>query len=89
MYFSGLFNCMCSKKKNLLSFLIAAEIMLLGLDLGFIGVSLLNNHPLGIIYSILILILAVGESAVGLSLCVVGLKLDDNVSFSQFTKLKY
>lgn len=80
---------MCSIKKNLLSFLIAAEIMFLGLDLGFIGVSLLNNHPLGIIYSIMVLILAVGESAVGLSLCIVGLKLDDNIAFSQFTKLKY
>lgn len=89
LYFSGLFNCMYSIKKNLLSFLIAAEVMFLGLDLGFIGVSVINNHPLGIIYSLLILVLAVGESAVGLSLCVVGLKLDDNVAFSQFSKLKY
>jgi NADH:ubiquinone oxidoreductase subunit K len=80
---------MYSTKKNLLSFLIAAEIMFLGLDLGFIGVSLINNHPLGIIYSLIILILAVGESAVGLSLCVIGLKIDDNISFSQFNKLKY
>jgi NADH:ubiquinone oxidoreductase subunit K len=80
---------MYSTKKNLLSFLIAAEIMFLGLDLGFIGASLINNHSLGIIYSFIVLILAVGESAVGLSLAIIGLKLDDNIAFLQFNKLKY
>jgi NADH:ubiquinone oxidoreductase subunit K len=88
LYFSGLVNCIYSYNKNLLTFLIAAEVMFLGLDLGFIGVSLLFANPVGIIYGLIILSLTVGESAIGLSLCVVALKLEGNISFASYKKLK-
>lgn len=68
--------------------MIAAEVMFLGLDLGYLGVSLLICHPLGIIYSFFILVLTVGESAVGLGLSSLALKLEGNINFRSFTRLK-
>ena len=88
LYFAGLFNCIYCYNKNLLTFLISAEIMFLGLDLGFVGVCLLLANPSGIIYALLLLSITVGETAVGLSLCIVSLKLENNITFSSFKKLK-
>lgn len=88
LYFYGLLNCIFSYNKNLITFLISSEIMFLGLDLGFIGVSLMFNHPAGIIYSFLILMLTVGESAVGLGLCISCLKLKENINFTDINTLK-
>ena len=89
LYFSGLFNCIYCYNKNLLTFLISAEIMFLGLDLGFVGICLLIANPLGVIYAVMLLAVTVGESAVGLSLCIVSLKLEKNITFSSFRNLKF
>jgi len=75
--------------KNLLSFLIASEFMFLGLDLFFIGSSLLFNKPESIIFAVCILMLTVGESVIGLSLCIFSLKLKNSVSICQFSNFKY
>lgn len=88
LYFSGLFNCIYCYNKNLLTFLISAEIMFLGLDLGFVGLSLLLANFSGVIYALMLLAVTVGESAIGLSLCVISLKLENNISFNSFKKLK-
>jgi len=89
LYFSGLFNCILLNNKNLLSFLIASEFMFLGIDFLFIGSSFLLNNPNSLIYSVLFLMITVGESVVGLGLCVLALKLEDSINFSDFSKLKY
>jgi NADH:ubiquinone oxidoreductase subunit K len=62
--------------------------MFLGLDLGFVGLSLLLANFSGVIYALMLLAVTVGESAIGLSLCVISLKLENNISFNSFKKLK-
>jgi NADH:ubiquinone oxidoreductase subunit K len=89
LYFSGLLNCIYLNNKNLLSFLVASEFMLLGLDLLFIGASLILNKNEAILFAVLILMLAVGESIIGLSLCVFSLKLKHSIYFFEFSSLKY
>jgi NADH:ubiquinone oxidoreductase subunit K len=89
LYFSGLFNCIFINNKNLLTFLISSEVMFLGLDLLFIGTSLLLNNYDGIIYGFLLLMLTVGESVIGLGLCVVSLKLENNINIINYSNLKF
>jgi len=56
---------------NLILFITAMEIFLLAINLSYIEFSLLLNEPLGLTFSIIILILAAIETCLGLSLLVV------------------
>lgn len=89
LYFSGLLNCIIINNKNILTFLIASEIMFLGLDLLFIGTGLLMNSFNGIIFGFILLMLTVGESVIGLGLCIVALKLETTINFIDFSNLKF
>jgi len=89
LYFSGLLNCLFLNNKNLLTFLISSEIMFLGLDLLFIGTGLLFNNFYGIIYGFLILMLTVGESIIGLGLCIVLLRLENSINLLNYSHLKF
>lgn len=89
LYFSGLINCLFINNKNLLTFLISTEIMFLGIDLLFIGTSLTLNNYSGVIFAFLILMLTVGESVVGLGLCVLSLKLNNSISCINYSNLKH
>jgi NADH:ubiquinone oxidoreductase subunit K len=75
-------------RKNIISFLVASEIMFLGIDVFFIISSLIFNIANGLIFGILILMLSVGESALGLGLCITSLKLTKNIGFYDYTALK-
>lgn len=75
--------------KNILKFLIASEFMFLGIDTLFIGSALILNEKFSLLYAILILMLTVGESAVGLGLCVLSLKLKTSIQFINYSSLKY
>ena len=63
--------------------------MFLGIDTLFIGLALILNEKISLIYAILTLMLTVGESAVGLGLCVLSLKLKTSIQFINYTNLKY
>jgi NADH:ubiquinone oxidoreductase subunit K len=89
LYFSGLIHCIYLNNKNLLTFLIASEFMFLGVDLLFIGASLIFNKNEAILFAVIILMLTVGESIIGLSLCVFSLKLKHSIYFFEFSSLKY
>lgn len=89
LYFTGLINCIFLTNKNLLNFLIASEFMFLGIDSLYIGSALLLNDKSSLLYAVLILMLTVGESAVGLGLCVLSLKLKNSIRFIEFSNLKY
>jgi NADH:ubiquinone oxidoreductase subunit K len=89
LYFSGLLNCIIINNKNMLTFLISSEIMFLGLDLFFIGTGLLMNSFSGIIFGFILLMLTVGESVIGLGLCIVALKLENTINFIDFSNLKF
>ena len=88
IFIVGIYNCLFLSKKNILSFLVASEVMFLGIDILFVLSSLIFNAANGIIFGVLILMLSVGESAVGLGLCVNSLKLTKNINFYDFTYLK-
>lgn len=81
LYITGLLNIIKLSKKNILSVLIASEIMFLGVDTFLIISAIIFNHTAGIVQSVFILMLTVGESAVGLSLCILSLKLNKNLNF--------
>jgi NADH:ubiquinone oxidoreductase subunit K len=89
LYFSGLFNCFLVNNKNILTFLISSELMFLGINLLFIGTSLLFNDFKGIIFAFSVLILSVGDSVIGLGLCIVCLKLEKSIRFIDYSNLKY
>jgi NADH-quinone oxidoreductase subunit K len=88
LYLVGFYNCLFMSKKNIISFLVASEVMFLGIDILFILSSLLFNIANGLIFGVLILMLSVGESALGLGLCVTSLKLNKNISFYDYARLK-
>jgi NADH:ubiquinone oxidoreductase subunit K len=88
LYLVGFYNCLFMSKKNIISFLVASEVMFLGIDILFILSSLLFNIANGLIFGVLILMLSVGESALGLGLCVTSLKLNKNISFYDYSRLK-
>jgi NADH:ubiquinone oxidoreductase subunit K len=77
-----------SKIKNILSFLVASEFMFLGVELMYVVISLILNTSAGFVFSVIILMLSVGETAVGLGLCITALKLNKNINFDDFTNLK-
>lgn len=88
IYLVGFYNCLFMSKKNIISFLVASEVMFLGIDIMFILSSLLFNIANGLIFGVLILMLSVGESALGLGLCVTSLKLNKNIGFYDYSRLK-
>jgi NADH-quinone oxidoreductase subunit K len=88
IYILGAYNCLFLSKKNILSFLVASEVMFLGIDILFIIASLIFNIANGIVFAVLVLMLSVGESAVGLGLCINSLKLTKNINFYDYTSLK-
>jgi NADH:ubiquinone oxidoreductase subunit K len=89
VYLIGIYNCIFTSKNNdILSFLVASELMFLGIDFSFVLAGLLFNNAGGIIISVLLLMLSVGESAVGLGLCVTSLKLKKKISFYDYTTLQ-
>jgi len=85
LYLVGVYNCIFTNRhKNILSFLIASELMFLGIDIEFVLASLFLNNAGGIIFGVLILMISVGESAIGLGLCVISLKLKKNINFYDY-----
>jgi len=88
LYIIGFYNSLFMSKKNIISFLVASEIMFLGLDMMFIISSLILNIANGLIFGILILMLSVGESALGLGLCITSLKVIKTINYDDYTNLK-
>jgi NADH:ubiquinone oxidoreductase subunit K len=88
-FFSGLVNASLNSSKNLLSFLICIEIAVLGISLLFIIFGLAINLPDGLVYSFLLLLMSVGESAIGLSLCILNIKNTKTIEIEDWTFLKF
>ena len=67
LFFLGLFGILILSK-NLLYLLIASELLLLGVSVIFISFGVYSGNPEGFIMALLLLGIAAGEAAVGLSL---------------------
>lgn len=85
----GFVNVALSKTKNLLVVLMSIEIMLFGVGFGFVAHSVASCDFKGQVYALLLLMLAAGESALGLGLIVASYRVKGNISVSGFNGLKF
>jgi NADH-quinone oxidoreductase subunit K len=84
----GFVNVALSKTKNLLVVLMGIEIMLFGVGFGFVAHSVASSDFKGQVYALLLLMLAAGESALGLGLIVASYRVKGNIDVSGFNGLK-
>jgi len=85
----GFVNAAVSKTKNLLVVLMSIEIMLFGVGFGFIAHSVAAHDFKGQVYALLLLMLAAGESALGLGLIVASYRVKGNIDVPGFNGLKF
>jgi len=78
---SGTFN-------NLLFTMICIELMYLGLVSSFILQSAIHQTTVGVIYGLLLLILAACESAVGLGILIVLYRFGETIRFDAYQELR-
>lgn len=74
--------------RSVLRILISLEVMLLGINLLFIIFSIYLDDLVGQIFSLIILTVAAGESALGLAILVVHYKLAGTTSLDYVSNLK-
>ena len=75
-------------RKNFLIILMSIEVMLLSINLNFIIFSLMLDDLLGQIFSLFVLTVAAGESAVGLALLVIYYRIKGIISIDYISNLK-
>jgi NADH-quinone oxidoreductase subunit K len=72
---------MALNKKNVITIIMAIEILLLGANLNFIVFSVFIDDLKGQIFSLLILTVAASESAIGLAILVLFYKKHQTIDF--------
>ena len=87
IFLIGLFRTLLNSN-SLLNVLFSIEIMLLGLTLTFTIIAKFTGSPIGYIYASLILALAAAESVIGLGLLIISYRLENNITFQAFNRLK-
>jgi NADH-quinone oxidoreductase subunit K len=75
-------------RDNILRLVISLELMLLGVNSGFIFASLLYTHLLSQFFVILILSVAAAEAAIALGLLIVAYKRTGSIQFDTFSTLR-
>lgn len=86
-FFIGFFGILYTKK-NIITFLISIEIMLIGLNLALISFSIFLDDSLGLIFSLLILTIAAAESAIGLAILVMCYHTHNEIILENFSLLR-
>ena len=74
--------------KNFLVTMMCIELTYLGMSLTFIINSLYFFDPVGQLYSLILIILAAGEAAVGLGLLIVIFRIERRIDFVTFRALR-
>jgi NADH-quinone oxidoreductase subunit K len=75
-------------RKNVLIVLMCIEIMLLSVNLNFLVGSIHMNDFVGQIFSLFILTVAAGESAIGLAILILYNRIRSRILISEITTLK-
>lgn len=75
-------------RKNVLIVLMCIEIMLLSVNLNFLISSLYMGDFVGQIFSLFILTVAAGESAIGLAILILYNRIRNRISINEITTLK-
>lgn len=80
--------CAFVLRRNVITIIIAVELMLLAINLNFIIFSVYLNDMVGQIFSLLVLTVAAAESAVGLAILVVYYRITGLISVDYVNMLK-
>ena len=75
-------------KKNVITILMSIELMLLSVNINFIGFSYHLNDLTGQIFSLFILVVAAAEAAVGLAILTIFFKKSGSISVEKINKMK-
>lgn len=74
--------------KNFLITLLCIELMYFGIVTAFILITSATNDPKGLIYAIMLVILAAAESAIGLGILIVLYRFGKSIHFLDYKELK-
>ena len=75
-------------RKNMITILMSIELMLLGVNINFVGFSNYLNDLSGQIFAMFILVVAAAEAAVGLAILTVFLKNKGTISVDKINQMK-
>lgn len=75
-------------RKNIISFLMSIELMLLAININFVSFSAYLNNLVGQIFAIFILTVAAAEIAVGLAILIVYFKQKSNIAVEKMDVMK-
>lgn len=87
IYFIGILGIILNRRNFLITMLFV-EVMYVGIFLYLTGTSVVLNNPEGQLYSIMVLITAACESAVGLSILLILFRQDQSIRLKDFTYLR-
>ena len=87
-FFVGFLQVVFIENKNVLTLLVASELMFLGLNLNFIYLYLFWNFMESLVFSISLIAVSAAEVAIGLSLSILCVKLNKTTELIKFNKLK-
>lgn len=87
VYFVGILGIILNRRNFLITMLFI-EVMYVGVFLYLTGTSVILNNPEGQLYSIMVLITAACESAVGLSILLILFRQDQSIHLKDFTYLR-
>lgn len=75
-------------RKNMITILMSIELMLLGVNINFVGFSYYLNDLSGQIFAMFILVVAAAEAAVGLAILTVFFKNKGTISVDKINQMK-
>lgn len=75
-------------RKNIITILMSIELMLLAVNINFVGFSFHLNDLSGQIFSLFILVVAAAEAAVGLAILTIFFKRSGSISVEEINKMK-
>ena len=75
-------------RKNVITILMSIELMLLAVNINFVGFSYHMNDLTGPIFSLFILVVAAAEAAVGLAILTIFFKKTGSISVDEINKMK-
>tara|TARA_B100000989_G_scaffold289924_1_gene262445 strand:- start:5338 stop:5640 length:303 start_codon:yes stop_codon:yes gene_type:complete len=75
-------------RKNMITILMSIELMLLGVNINFVGFSSYLNDLSGQIFAMFVLVVAAAEAAVGLAILTVFFKNKGTISVDKINQMK-
>lgn len=87
LFLSGVYGILFNRR-NIIIVLMCIELILLSVNLNFLVLSSYLDDSVGQVFSLLILTVAAGESAVGLSILILYYRIRGNISINEVAAIK-